>query len=67
MAHCGRLAERILDRDHGTELVFTRTRFPADESRDQHEGGWPGSFDRLADAFVELMQDSRGENTVVRY
>jgi hypothetical protein len=67
MAHCGQLAESILDRDHGTELVFTQTRFPADESRDQHEGGWPGSFDRLADALVELMQDSRGENTVVRY
>jgi uncharacterized protein YndB with AHSA1/START domain len=48
----------FLDRDEGTELVFTQTRFPTDESRDQHEGGWTGSFESLADALETLILES---------
>jgi hypothetical protein len=48
----------FLDRDDGTELVFTQTRFPTDESRDQHEGGWTSSFESLVDALETLIQES---------
>ena len=45
----------FLDRNDGTDMVFTQTRFPSDESRDQHEGGWTSSFESLADALNDLM------------
>ena len=48
----------LLDRNGGTEMVFTQTRFPTDESRDQHEGGWTGSFESLADTLDDLIQES---------
>ena len=48
----------FLEKDDGTELVFTQTRFPTDESRDQHEGGWKGSFESLTDILAELTAES---------
>jgi uncharacterized protein YndB with AHSA1/START domain len=48
----------LLDRGDGTELVFTQTRFPTDESREQHEEGWTGAFDCLAAALDEIVRDS---------
>ena len=49
---------KFLERGDGTELVFTQTRFPTDESRDQHEGGWTGAMESLADALEDLIRDS---------
>jgi uncharacterized protein YndB with AHSA1/START domain len=48
----------LLDRDNGTDMVFTQTRFPTEESRDQHKGGWTGAIQCLADALDDLIQDS---------
>ncbi|MDA1325774.1 MAG: SRPBCC domain-containing protein [Proteobacteria bacterium] len=48
----------FLDRDEGTDMVFTQTRFSTDESRDQHEGGWTGSFASLADVLNDLIQEN---------
>ena len=42
----------------GTELVLTQTRFPTDESRDQHRGGWTGSFESLAQILTDLIAES---------
>lgn len=36
------------DKDGGTEMRFTQTGFPNTESRNSHEHGWCGSFDKLA-------------------
>ena len=47
----------FLDRDGGTEMVFTQTRFPTEDSREQHEGGWNSSFESLAAALNELRSE----------
>ena len=36
------------EKDASTEMRFTQTGFPSDESRNNHEHGWCGSFDKLA-------------------
>jgi uncharacterized protein YndB with AHSA1/START domain len=46
------------DNKGGTELTLTQTRFPTDESRDQHRGGWSGAFQSLAAELENLVQDS---------
>ena len=51
----------FLDQNGETELVFTQTRFPTDESREQHEGGWTSAFESLADALDDLIQTGEGE------
>ena len=33
----------------GTEVVLTHTGFPSAEMRDQHEDGWAGCLDRMAE------------------
>ena len=38
----------LRDRDGHTEMRFTQTGFPSDESRNNHDHGWRGSFDKLA-------------------
>lgn len=48
----------FLDRNDGTDLVLTQTRFPDDDSRDQHRGGWTGAFESLAAALETLLSDS---------
>lgn len=41
------VAIKLRDKDGGTEMRFTQTGFPSTESRDNHEHGWCGSFDKL--------------------
>lgn len=40
----------FVDRGSSTEVVLTHERFPNEESREQHRGGWSGCLDRLAEA-----------------
>lgn len=42
----------------GTHMIFTQTRFPTDDSRDQHEGGWTSSFECLAERLNDLSQEN---------
>ena len=42
---------------NGTDMIFTQTRFPTDESRDQHEGGWTSAFESLADNLGDLIRE----------
>ncbi len=39
----------FLDRAGATEVVLTHELFPTDEVRNQHEHGWSGCFDKLAE------------------
>jgi uncharacterized protein YndB with AHSA1/START domain/predicted enzyme related to lactoylglutathione lyase len=39
--------------DDRTEMVFTHTGFVDDASRDRHDEGWSGSFDRMNDVVVK--------------
>src|SRR5437879_2218006 len=36
-----------------TELVLTQEKFASVESRDRHEQGWTGCFDKLEKSFIE--------------
>lgn len=36
------------DKDGSTEMRFTQTGFPSEDSRSKHEHGWCGCFDKLA-------------------
>lgn len=38
----------------GTELTFTHSKLPDDDSARSHEAGWVGSFDKLARHFLTL-------------
>ncbi|NKB20725.1 MAG: SRPBCC domain-containing protein [Alphaproteobacteria bacterium] len=38
----------FVDQGTGTEMQFRQTKFPDNESRGQHRGGWEGSFECLA-------------------
>jgi uncharacterized protein YndB with AHSA1/START domain len=40
--------------DGGTEVTFTHSRLPDDASRDSHEEGWNGAFDKLEERAGEL-------------
>ena len=40
----------FLDRGATTELILTHELFPSEDARDQHEAGWNGVLDRLAQA-----------------
>lgn len=35
--------------DEGTEVVLTHVGFPSTEARDDHEDGWTGGLDRMAE------------------
>jgi uncharacterized protein YndB with AHSA1/START domain len=60
----GSLGEEMLiemtfhGRDGGTFMEFTQTRFPTEESREQHQGGWTSAFESLAGALAGLIEDS---------
>lgn len=45
----------FLDSNDGTELVLTQTRFPNDDSRDQHMGGWTSSIECLVEILPQLL------------
>lgn len=40
--------------DEGTEVAFTHSRLPDGASRDSHEDGWNGAFDKLEATSGEL-------------
>ena len=48
----------LRESDAGTDMVFTQTRFPTEDSRDQHQGGWTSSFASLVDVLEEFLKDS---------
>lgn len=47
----------LQDKESGTELTFTQTRFPSDESREQHRGGWIGALESLVQVLPQLLDE----------
>ena len=43
----------LVESGSGTEMRFRQTKFPDDDSRDQHRGGWEGSIECLATLIAE--------------
>jgi uncharacterized protein YndB with AHSA1/START domain len=43
----------FVEREAGTEMQFRQTKFPDDDSRNQHQGGWEGSMECLAKLLTE--------------
>ena len=41
--------------DGGTELTLTHVKFPSEESRNNHEGGWTSILDSLAPALASVQ------------
>jgi len=44
----------FVERDGGTEMTLTQTRFGSEAGRDAHERGWTSAFDALAESLPAL-------------